>query len=346
MRFSIGVEGDERRVGTLGGFATLKIGDIVHKGFLTTYSAVRPSPSQQTRARVHYLAAKDALDTKKRFEKRVKELDQEMDGLRSERRNREIAQMEPLRHFDEDVKCIQKMINSYRKKLGKVGDMPIEPGEVPPSSEGSLRSVDGKHILDWAFLVLSPGIPALAFAQISPGAWYLKCGRTTEVTAGVCNSVKAYCRWNVDDAGHKGFTEEFVILGKTNLGFSVPINGHGPHWQQTSFCASGDEGSLVINRRRRVCVLLHGEVVSWCGPGGWLTGGICIGMGLVSCMSKVIESIEEKTTRWDESGDQIAGPAELELPSWEPTEEAKSGSLWDLYNSVREQKERFGERAR
>lgn len=45
------------------------------------------------------------------------------------------------------------MIDSCLKMLNKVRDMPRELGEVLVSSSG--KSVDGKHIIDWAFVELS-----------------------------------------------------------------------------------------------------------------------------------------------------------------------------------------------
>ncbi|KAL2222884.1 hypothetical protein M432DRAFT_644244 [Thermoascus aurantiacus ATCC 26904] len=400
MGVSIGVasEGDGNGkeeggggAGTLGGFVTLKIGDTIYKGILTSYSAVRSSSSKasthadrhgssQTRTRVHYLATKDVKETKEDMERLLKALTQRLDKLRQEKHNREIAQRtKPLPDLDDKINDTQAMIDSCLKMLNKVRDMPRELGEVLVSSSG--KSVDGKHILDWAFVELSScgqqrdgdqifrpnilprvpesqhphvhtrdqwqyyigaGFPARGFRQIITGARYFKCGRTTEITAGVCNGVEAYvhCRWsdsdsnaeadclryNDDDLHNRNkvttkrlssessnhchhYTSEFIILSKKQKTW---IDGT-PYSQQTSFCAPGDSGSLIIHQDGSICGLLYGEVTGWCGPGDDDTGNLYVGAGVVSCMSKVMASIEQSTIRLDASGNRIAGPAELGL---------------------------------
>ena len=263
--------------------------------------------------------------------------------------------------------------------LNKVRDMPRELGEVLVSSSG--KSVDGKHIIDWAFVELSScgqqrdgdqifrpnilprvpesqhphvhtrdewqyyigaGFPARGFRQIIPGARYFKCGRTTEITAGVCNGVEAYVtvagvipilmlrqtafdimmmafttenkvttkRLSSESSNHcHHYTSEFIILSKKQKTW---IDGT-PYWQQTSFCAPGDSGSLIIHQDGSICGLLYGEVTGWWGPGDDDPGNLYVGAGVVSYMSKVMASIEQSTIRLDASGNRGADPAELGL---------------------------------
>lgn len=105
-------------------------------------------------------------------------------------------------------------------------------------------------------------------------------------------------------------TEEFVILSKRKTG--VAVN----HARQATFCSSpGDSGSFIINRLGEVCGLLYGEVPGLCGPDNAdpRTGRLHVGAGLVSCMTHVLPSLEEKTTCLDQLGRRIHGPAVLEL---------------------------------
>jgi len=66
-----------------------------------------------------------------------------------------------------------------------------------------------------------------------------------------------------------------------------------------------DYGSFVIDSRGEVAGLLHGRLSSFpCGKGG---------MGLVFCMSEVVQSIERRTTVKNEDGEEFRG--ELTLPT-------------------------------
>lgn len=105
------------------------------------------------------------------------------------------------------------------------------------------------------------------------------------------------------------YTSEFIILSKKQKTW---IDGT-PYSQQTSFCAPGDSGSLIIHQDGSICGLLYGEVTGWWGPGDDDTGNLYVGAGVVSYMSKVMASIEQSTIRLDASGNRGADPAELGL---------------------------------
>lgn len=151
--------------------------------------------------------------------------------------------------------------------------------------------------------------------------WYLKCGRTSNVTVGICNGVEQYCNWTDADrlryvngneiTTSKGYTEEFVIMSKKQ-GIAA--------YTQSSFCRPGDSGSFVIDKKGHICGLLYGQVTGWCGQADPDTGSIYIGAGLVSCMSKVQASIQHKLTRSDTFGNIIVPSVTLEVPRMEDTE--------------------------
>lgn len=157
----------------------------------------------------------------------------------------------------------------------------------------------------------------MPFGAITPGEWYFKCGRTTDITAGLCNSVEAYCNWSEDEDQNMPpqhgsyYTEEFVILSKKN---ETGVTGHAS--SQGTFCSPGDSGSFIINKSGEFRGLLYGEVTGLCGPSNTdpITRRLYVCAGLVSCMTRVvIPSLEEKTTCLDQFGRRIHGPAVLEL---------------------------------
>lgn len=158
MGCSIGVGGEEGG-GTLGGFVRLEVGDKIHKGFTTNYHVIRPPrqaaagikrqadrygssyyhSTSKTRTDVHYLAIKDIEPTKKDLEQSIKEKVHDIEKMREEQRNREIAQMRPRPYLQGDIRWARGMVNSYLKMWDKFNDMPKESGRVLISS-GSLST--------------------------------------------------------------------------------------------------------------------------------------------------------------------------------------------------------------
>ncbi|KAJ5257869.1 hypothetical protein N7497_000827 [Penicillium chrysogenum] len=206
--------------------------------------------------------------------------------------------------------------------------------ERMPHVLGEVKFVSGKlfrdnQVLDWAFIELSkeaerqcfgpnrmftippavlpqlliPPPPLMEiqehnvleeFGTLRAGDYCVKNGRTTGVTAGICNGPRAYCNWKSSSSRYDpdgnpvdmttAATEEFIIVG---------VESERVYCQR-AFCLDGDSGSFILNR--------HGAVT------GLLWGGILyqedLHVGLVSSMSDVLESIEEK----------IGGPISVELP--------------------------------
>ena len=99
--------------------------------------------------------------------------------------------------------------------------------------------------------------PLTAFDPLEKGKYYIKLGRTTGVTSGLCNGALACCNWTGRNAvryDHNGkeiedqqnISEEYVIVGKKN-------------GKQTAFAEDGDSGSFFVpNVEGDVCGLLFG----------------------------------------------------------------------------------------
>ncbi|KAL8896461.1 MAG: hypothetical protein Q9207_007694 [Kuettlingeria erythrocarpa] len=124
-------------------------------------------------------------------------------------------------------------------------------------------------------------LPRREFGSIEPDRWYFKVGRTTGLTAGICNGVETYVnlkevtRYAAHDRqggevvdirnpdpeteeDPESYTEEWFI-----------INAHSDHrrWaHQHRFCANGDSGSLIIDIDGRICGLLFGNLSGWQAP--------------------------------------------------------------------------------
>lgn len=101
------------------------------------------------------------------------------------------------------------------------------------------------------------GSPLTQFGSLEKGKYYIKLGRTTGVTSGLCNGALACCNWTGRNAvryDHNGkeiedqqnISEEYVIVGKKN-------------GKQTAFAEDGDSGSFFVpNVEGDVCGLLFG----------------------------------------------------------------------------------------
>ena len=139
-------------------------------------------------------------------------------------------------------------------------------------------------------------------------------GRSTGVTAGICNGALACCNWEGKDCvrfQHDGqqvnlssnVTEEFVIVNNKQ--------GAAEH-QQTSFAESGDSGSFVINNSGQVCGLLYGATSGLYGPPNQPHS--YINAGLAIDFTELSESLRLRTMAKDANGNITTPPAELSLP--------------------------------
>ncbi|PGH14346.1 hypothetical protein AJ80_05936 [Polytolypa hystricis UAMH7299] len=274
--------------------------------------------------------------------------DQEGNDLKNDKEKQEMNVMvkgEPSKFLQESIELHCHDIEQDHSILRIIEKLPLRLGKVGPTSG---RLLFEGRIYDWAFIELSdpmsqklfrpnptPKAPdnqtpqrylknvifapvrstVAPFGKLEVGGYYFKKGRTTGVTAGVCNGLLAYCNWpaardrlRYDEFGNlvkveKGITEEYVIFSK-NCGILV-------HTQDT-FALAGDSGSFVLNARfedlRLVIRGSDGEV--W--PHGW--PDIHVSAGLAMCMSDVEKSVELRTTPRDADSKAIGPPAILGLP--------------------------------
>ena len=157
---------------------------------------------------------------------------------------------------------------------------------------------------DWGKIDMYPVTEArpecpVGFGRMLKDRWYIKVGRTTDVTAGICNGVQADVPWqrvlHYDEQGNgveitSGRIRPWVVIKKKD-----------------SFCLPGDSGSLVVDSELRVSGLVYGNLDGRCG------GEDCFNAGLITCFSDILRSIQERTTVKDENGIEIKG--ELLLPA-------------------------------
>ncbi|EEH06431.1 conserved hypothetical protein [Histoplasma capsulatum G186AR] len=275
---------------------------------------------------VFYLAKQDISATQQDADDSIKGLQQQLQEFKSEQHDREVAGAHHSIRIQKGIENSEKKIEVFEATRKIVDSMPINIGQVRFAS-GKALVQDKKRIMDWAFVGLAksslklfkpnrmPTVPLSqeprqygidrsvsvlasqpldSFGKITRGSYFLKSGRTTGVTAGICNGVLATCNWceedrmRFDSQGNQveirsGQTEEFIIFSK---------RAHIARHEQTEFCAPGDSGSLIINEMGEVCGLLYGSVSLFCSPVG--EQSFYASAGLVMTMDEVTESIKMK----------------------------------------------------
>lgn len=287
---------------------------------------------------VSYLADKDIKETRKDAQLRIKTLDKQIEDFKAEEQERELVGTRPSIRIENGIKNLKKEKLQLEAELTLVDSMPITIGQVRFASGEALIG-NQRHVMDWAFIELAessqklfkqnrmPDVPlshqpiqyglkssitAIAsapldtFGAMMNGSYYIKSGRTTGVTAGVCNGTLATCNWSgtdrvrYDEHGNeahiqRGWTEEYVVFSKRT---------HQAQHEQTDFCAAGDSGALVINDKGQVCGLLYGAMSAMSGPPG--DGTFYVGAGLVMSMENVVKSIKAKASSSGVSVDSLA----------------------------------------
>jgi len=167
----------------------------------------------------------------------------------------------------------------------------------------------GKGPEDYGFKTsfLGDNLTARRFGEMEKGRWYLKVGRTTSITAGVCNGAVADVVRAVtphyDEDGKEVKLEERTVEEYVVISYST--SEKGPRTQD-GVCLPGDSGSFVINTKGEVSGLLYNFFAGKCGPVDYCNAG------LVSCMTDVIPSIEKRTA-WRDSKGKMR-PGVLSLP--------------------------------
>ena len=176
--------------------------------------------------------------------------------------------------------------------------------EVPESAKPYKFGVD--------LPVARPGTTISEFGPLVKGEYYVKKGRSTGVTAGICNGALACCQWSNSQRtryDHHGrsvdiatITEEYVVLNKRKAQLEHV---------QGSFAENGDSGSFVLDRHGRMCGLLYGAIFGHYGPPG--QSHFYAHAGLVTSANDLMASIKVKATKHNGSG-KATGLITLSLP--------------------------------
>jgi len=136
------------------------------------------------------------------------------------------------------------------------------------------------------------------FDKMEKDEWYLKAGRTTSVTAGICNGtlvdVVLANQIYYDEEENEERMEEKIVKEYVVISY---VTGSRQLKSQDEFCMPGDEGSFVVNSCGQISGLLHGSFVSHCGPEDDYSNA-----GLVSCMTDINPSIEKRAA-WRNSNE-------------------------------------------
>lgn len=304
-----------------------------------------PSQPLERTIQMESLAVMDIDATELDIDDKMKFMNLQADNLSNKIEARAQAGARPLPAQQKTLEQCEIAIQELKTKRQILEEMPYLMGEVTVISGKALM---GRKLMDWAFVRLnettaetffkpnlmfpvppdqmpwmySPdlglpvpeGTPLLEFGDLKEGTFYYKSGRSTGVTAGICNGTLACCNWEGKDRvrfQHDGqqvdlssnVTEEFVIVNKKR--------GNAKH-QQTSFAETGDSGSFVINNSGQICGLLYGATSGLYGPPNqphsYINAGLAIDFDVLS------ESLKLRTMTKDASGNIITPPAELSLP--------------------------------
>lgn len=266
------------------------------------------------------------------------------------KQNKEEAGAKVTEKFKSTLQNYTQHAEDSKQKLLKLDKFPQKLGQTLLSSGHAISSKTKKRsVLDWAFVELfntSPNSigchssfvnelppidhPALqtkkygedleyigslsanTFGIIEKGKWYFKCGRTSGVTAGLCNGTEhvvfphgqsdktkpddRVVRYTKNGEIHNTSLKpsfEFLILSYDNEDYKT-IDPH-----QTVFAEAGDSGSLVIDRLGNICGLL------WGSQNGLYNGCIDVGAGLVTSMDDIVDSVAQKGAVVGENGKKI-----------------------------------------
>lgn len=307
--------------------------------------ACSPSQSLGRNIQMESLAVMDIDATKLDIDEKLRIMSLQIEDLSNKIEARAQAGVRPLPTQQSTLEQCEVVTRDLKSKRQVLEEMPYLMGEVTAISGKALM---GKRLMDWAFVRLSEtaadaffklnvmfpvppdqmpwlyasdlglpvpeGTPLTEFGNLEEGNFYFKMGRSTGVTAGICNGALACCNWEGKDCvrfQHDGqqvnlssnVTEEFVIVNNKQ--------GAAEH-QQTSFAESGDSGSFVINNSGQVCGLLYGATSGLYGPPNQPHS--YINAGLAIDFTELSESLRLRTMAKDANGNITTPPAELSLP--------------------------------
>ncbi|KGO73685.1 hypothetical protein PITC_031150 [Penicillium italicum] len=243
-------------------------------------SPLSPVPLQEV-ITVESLARIDRDYTLTAFDNQLQALERQKSQVADSIRERQLIGDAPRASSQQQLEAIETWKRNLIATRPVIQAMPQVLGDVHSASG---RLVHGGRVIDWAFVELTPDAeerffranrmpevprnqrprsspsgpdPALVaagtrldeFSSLQEDTYYVKQGRSTEVTGGVCNGVLPVCKWmtlyNIDgkSVDRKDLhTDEFAILGV-----------------QDRFIESGDSGSFVVDSTGAVAGLVFAE---------------------------------------------------------------------------------------
>ncbi|KAJ6027256.1 hypothetical protein N7460_012073 [Penicillium canescens] len=329
---SIGIHGDNNS-GTLGGFVVLTANGTSHKGFLTNYHVVRPKTPKDFVTDLDRLGcslgSKQGQHIQMEYPSHVDhnytlgDLHRRLSNLRSQQWRQ--GSMSPV-VAQQFVAQAQRSEATLTQKGQILHRLPAVLGDVFITSG---KAIENRHVQDWAFVKMPPessffGLNLMfkipphltpdkylphatsttieedtvlsSINKLIPGAFCTKIGRTTGVTAGVCNGAKAICQWAKGDEIRWDLSGNTAKVTSSSADEFVVVNGklRGSDSQQSTFCDAGDSGSFVLDEYGNLNGLLYGGVFLYVGT----NAQECFG-GLTTSMDDVIESIRRR------NGDQV-----------------------------------------
>ncbi|KAI9733111.1 MAG: hypothetical protein M1834_003658 [Cirrosporium novae-zelandiae] len=185
--------------------------------------------------------------------------------------------------------------------VGNKNILPERNSAVPPPSAYGVQST---------YLYSHENPRPQGFSKMIPNSWYLKTGRSSRITTGICHGTEVFTncagqelsRYNtkgerIQTRNH--ITKAWIVIGKAGSG--DPAQG--------DFCSPGDSGSAIIDNKTFIAGLLFGELTGLCGN----KHNQVVGAGLVCCMDQVVADIENAATHRDRSGRVDGAPAKLTL---------------------------------
>ncbi|KAI9368745.1 hypothetical protein BJX61DRAFT_522498 [Aspergillus egyptiacus] len=287
-----------------------------------------PSATNGTRYDVAWFAPKDAETTRWYLEANLTNAKKELEAAEEERAVLEACDQKVPARVSKTIDGCMETISDAERKLAVVRQMPIKLGETLASSG---RTIADNKIADWALIELDaetlkgdssnhvnkmpfipttlrsfdPTIPGSTsrpceegevlteFGTLREGSWYCKTGRTTHLTAGICNGVSTYCNWSTENRQRwsKDCSSRQLLVDEDGITeeWAITAGGVGPNpKRQDIFCDAGDSGAGIIDVKGRVCGLLYGGITSLCGRSQDQVSGLC------SSMDDVRRWVEEK----------------------------------------------------
>lgn len=268
---------------------------------------------------IEFLPRIDRDTTLEDLEDRLKDMRKWQSQISAKIQERELNGETPRPALMERLADYDSAIEKILPQLAEVEKMPHVLGEVKFVSGKQFR---GGQVQDWAFVQLStelekyfrPNVmyavpenfspsnlnssssdsPVLIsenriirdFGGLEKGAYCVKNGRTTQVTAGICNGAKAYCKLTTSGENNirYGLDGSPVDLAlEESEQFAIVTEESKSPQSKLPFCCDGDSGSFILSVSGDVTGLL------W---GGTLYDSLDI--GLASSMTDVLESIKEK----------------------------------------------------